>query len=284
MRNLPPLGALRAFEAIARTGSVTRAAQEMHRTHGALSRQLRLMQEHAGVPLFEKEGTGLALTAAGRALYDMARPLFDQLEQGYRRVLQQARNPGLHVACSATFAMRWLVPQLPDFYRRHPDVRIRLSMTSARDMRGEDADLVIAWDLASYPQADRARARRLAGVAFGPVCAPGHGLRRATRISHDYTSTAWDQWQALAGRTPAWAGERSFPHTHLCIEAALSGLGVALVERRLVRRELAEGALVAPYGFTPFPGGLMAVPAGDRPWPQEAQAFVDWLAMALSDA
>ncbi len=278
MRTLPPLSTLRAFEATARTGSVTRAAEELFRTHGAVSRQLRQLQEHAGVELFERDGTGVKLNAHGKAFNDVVRAVFDQLEQGYGRVLDQARGPTLHVACSATFAMRWLVPELVDFYRVRPDIRIRLSMTSAREMRTEGADVVIAWDLSSYPAADRQRALPLAPVSFGPVCTPAYAKDIATglRITHDFTSSAWDQWEALTGQHIAPADGLTFPHTHLCIQAAMSGLGVALVEQRLIRAELAAGTLVAPYGFTAFEGGLMAVPA-NRLIGVDIEGFVAWL-------
>lgn len=282
MRNLPPMSTLRAFEATARTGSVTRAAEELHRTHGAVSRQLRQLQEHAGVELFERDGTGVRLNDHGQAFYDVVRAVFDQLEQGYGRVLDQARGPTLHVACSATFAMRWLVPELADFYRVRPDIRIRLSMTSAREMRTEGADVVIAWDLSSYPAADRQRAMPLAPVLFGPVCAPAHAPQIATgvRITHDFTSSAWDQWEAKTGQHIAPNGGLTFPHTHLCIQAALAGLGVALVEQRLIRAELDAGALVAPFGFNAFDGGLMAVPAERQARAgthADIAAFVEWL-------
>ena len=278
MRSLPPMSSLRAFEATARTGSVTRAAEELFRTHGAVSRQLRQLQEHAGVELFERDGTGVRLNQHGRAFYDVVRAVFDQLEQGYGRVLDQARGPTLHVACSATFAMRWLVPELVDFYRVRPDIRLRLSMTSAREIRTEGADVVIAWDLSSYPAADRQRAMLLAPVTFGAVCAPAYAkaIATGTRITHDFTSSAWDQWEARTGQRIAPAAALTFPHTHLCIQAALAGLGVALIEQRLIRAELAAGTLVAPYGFTAFEGGLMAVPAA-RDLSPDIAAFVDWL-------
>jgi DNA-binding transcriptional LysR family regulator len=130
-RHLPPLSALRAFEATARLGSVTKAAVELGRTHGAVSRQLRSLQEDAGSPLFDKAGTGLRLNAHGEALREVVARSLDGLEQGWKRLLDDARGPSVHVACSATFAMRWLVPRLPEFYRAQPDVRLRLSMTTA---------------------------------------------------------------------------------------------------------------------------------------------------------
>ncbi|WP_340646123.1 LysR substrate-binding domain-containing protein [Phenylobacterium sp.] len=290
MRQLPPLSALRAFDATARLGSVTRAAEELGRTHGAVSRQIRGLQDHLGAPLFDKAGAGLRLNAQGQALHAVVAEALDRLEQGWRRARDEARGPGVHVACSATFATRWLAPRLADFYRGHPEVRVRLSMTSAREMRDEGADLVIAWDWKGFPAADRARAIPLAPVAFGPVCAPGYpfdevlGAEIAVpcRIDHDFTSSAWDQWAAATGRRVSGATELSFPHTHLCIEAAITGLGVALVERRLISAELADGRLRAPCGFVVFGQGLVAIPSGDRYQSASASLFIDWLATALA--
>lgn len=285
-RDLPPLSSLKAFEAAARVGSITRAAAELGRTHGAVSRQVRSLQEHLGAPLFDKAGTGLSLNARGEALRADVADALDRLEQGWTRARDEARGPSLHVACSATFAMRWLVAHLPSFYRAHPQVKVRLSMTSAREMRREGADLVLAWDWLSFPPEDQARAVRVADVAFGPVCAPGYAIDADggvdCRITHDFTSSAWDHWSARTGRVIAGAREIAFPHTHLCIEAALSGLGVALVERRLVAGELADGRLAAPLGFTAFEQGMAAIPSGERPMSGSASAFVAWLEAELA--
>ncbi|MDJ0388493.1 LysR substrate-binding domain-containing protein [Roseomonas sp. E05] len=289
-RRLPPLSALRAFEAAARLNSVTRAAEELGRTHGAVSRQIRSLQEEAGLPLFDKAGTGIRLNAQGEALRRVVAGALDALEQGWDNLRDEARGPAVHVACSATFAMRWLVPRLAGFYRAHPAIRVRLSMTSARELRHEGADLVIAWDRASYPPADRARAIRLGEVAFGPVCAPGYpasaeaeALCTPVRIAHEHTGRAWDLWQARTGLALAWQTELRFPHTHLCLEAARSGLGVALVERRMAREELLQGRLVAPCGFAAFEEGLAAIPLSGRAGSVAAAAFLAWMQGALAE-
>jgi DNA-binding transcriptional LysR family regulator len=283
VHTLPPLSLLRAFEATARNGSVTKAAEELFRTHGAVSRQLKLLQEHVGSALFDKDGTGLKLNQHGQNLYALVSSVFEQLEHGYARLQAQMQGAGLHVACSATFAMRWLVPNLADFYSTRPDIRIRLSMTSAREIRSEGDDLVIAWDLTSYSDADRSRAISLAPVSFGPVCTPGYrsSAETGTRIAHDFTSSAWTHWEAQTGARIGTGDKIAFPHTHLCIEAALSGLGVALVEKRLVRRELDEGFLVAPWGFVQLPFGLMALPAAGRTLPKDLNEFTSWLRVRL---
>lgn len=288
LRQLPPLSTLRAFEATARLGSVTRAAAELGRTHGAVSRQIRSLQEAAGCALFDKAGTGLRLNARGEALLGVVAEALDGLEGGWARLLEEARGPAVHVACSASFAMRWLVPRLGEFHQRHPGVRLRLSMTTAREVRFEGAALVIAWDRGSYPPADQARAILLGPVAVGPVCAPGYPvqveagrLRMAVRIAHEHTGRAWDGWAAQSGRAAAWEEELRFPHTHLCIGAALAGLGVAVAERRLVAEDVAAGRLVAPCGFTTLPERWGAVPFSDSVETGAGREFVTWLRGAL---
>lgn len=288
-RRLPPLSALRAFEATARLGAVTRAAEELGRTHGAVSRQIRALQEAADVALFEKAGTGLRLTAEGEALRRTVAAALDGLEAGWVALREEAGGPALHVACSASFAMRWLVPRLPGFYRAQPAVRLRLSMTTARALRHEGADLVIAWDRGHYPAGEQARAIPLGPVAFGPVCAPdypaeaGPGrLAARTRIAHEHIGRAWGMWQERAGHVLDCRDELRFPHTHLCIEAALAGLGLALVEQRLVREEMAAGRLRAPCGFIPFPEGLAALPTSSRAATPAARAFLEWLRGTLA--
>ncbi|GJD51532.1 HTH-type transcriptional regulator TrpI [Methylobacterium crusticola] len=288
-RNLPPLSALRAFEAAARLGSVTRAAEELGRTHGAVSRQVRALQDHAGVALFEKAGTGLRLTPGGEAFRGVVAGALDEIERGYRRLRDAGRGPNVHLACGATFAMRWLVPRLAGFYRERPTVQVRLTMTSAREVRDEGADLTLTWDRLDHPVRDEARAIHLGDVAFGAVCAPAYPAalaagccRVATRIGHEYTPGSWPTWEARTGWEVRADRDLTFPHTGLCIEAALSGLGLALVERRLVREELAAGRLVAPCGFHRFAGGFAAVPAAERGLAPAAAAFVDWLRRTLA--
>lgn len=287
---LPPLSSLRAFEAVVRLGSVSRAAEELGRTHGAVSKQLRTLREHSGLVLLEKAGTGLKPTAGGAALAAAVAGALDSLADRYGELRRAARAPGVQVACSATFAMRWLVPHMVAFTRAHPEISIRLSMTSAREMREDrEADLAVLWDRRSYPAEDQARAIRLGDAAFGPVAAPGYTLSRkrggkvtaACRIGHDFTSRAWDLWAAESGLCLTAAKSLSFPHTHLCIEAAVAGMGVALVERRLVAQELEQGRLEAPLGFAAFPEGFVAIPSGRRALSPQAGLFVDWLRAEL---
>jgi LysR family glycine cleavage system transcriptional activator len=288
---LPPLSTLRAFEAVARLGSVSRAAEELGRTHGAVSKQLRALHADSGLAFFDKVGTGLRANAAGRRLAATVGRALDDLAESYGQVVREARSPVLQVACSATFAMGWLVPHLPRFSRAHPEIRIRLSMTSAREMREErDADLVILWDRAGYPAEDQARAIRLADATFGIVAAPGYPARRRDRgelaapcrIVHDHTSRAWDRWSELSGVKVTAPATLSFPHTHLCLGAAVAGMGVAMVERRLAAGDIEAGRLAAVTEFVAFPDGFAAIPHRSKPLSAEAGLFVDWLGSELS--
>ncbi|WP_312163285.1 LysR substrate-binding domain-containing protein [Phenylobacterium sp.] len=291
---LPPLATLRAFEAVARLGSVGRAAEELGRTHGAVSKQLQALRLDAGAPLFDKVGTGLQANAAGKRLAQAVGRAFDDLGQAYAEVVREARAPALRIACSASFAMGWLVPHLPRFSERHPDVRLELSMTSAKDMREErDADLVILWDRSAYPPEDQARAIRLADASFGPVAAPDYPVERrprdgtlrvARRIVHDHAAGAWAQWSRLSGLALEAPAQISFPHTHLCLQAAVAGMGVAVAERRLAQAELAAGRLAAVADFTTFPDGFAAIPHRSRPLSAQARTFLDWLAAELGAA
>ena len=279
---LPPLSTLRAFEAVARLGSVSRAAEALGRTHGAVSKQIRALSEHAGVAFFEKAGTGLRPTPAGAQLASAVGQAFEALSAAYDAVAAPARSPTVHVACSATFATRWLAPHLGGFTRDHPEIRVRMEMTSAREMRQEtDADLLVLWDWQSYPQEDRARAIPLGEAAFVPVAAPGLDPATSRRIVHENTSRAWDLWTRNRGAGLATGPAMAFPHSHLCIEAAVAGLGVALVERRLVARELADGRLAALGEPMRLADGFVAIPHATRALSPAAQRFVAWLADAM---
>ena len=219
MRKLPP-----GLPARIRGGRAHRLGDARRRGTGAharaISRHLKLLADDVGAELFERDGTGLRMTPAAADFYAVTRSVFDQLERAYDNLGSRAAGPGVHVACSATFAMRWLVPQLAVFYRKHPDIRIRLSMTSAREIRNEGADVLVAWDMSSYSDADQRRALPLAPVNFAAVCVPACARLAAakrTRIAHGYTSSAWDQWEAKTGKSVARGDVLEFPHTHLCV-------------------------------------------------------------------
>lgn len=292
-RNLPPLSYLRAFEATARLGSVTRAADELGRTHGAVSKQLQLLQEQLGIPVFEKSGTGLRLNEDGAAFFATVSRAFDLLEERYQELKASRNEASVHLSCSATFAMVWLVPRLAEFYSLYPNCRVQLTMSSsARDggtNRSRDGvDIMLSWDRLSRPQMRREHIP-LASVSFGLVSAPdypfianGNEFSFPTRISPDNLSEQWTNWQAVTGHKVSAQSELYFPHMHLCVSAAVTGLGVALVERRFALNELKSGKLVERSEFLTYDGGFVAVVQPGRTLSPAASHFLEWLRDAFA--
>ena len=297
MRHLPPLGALPAFEATARLGSVTAAAEELGRTHSAISKQLRHLGEDLGGGLFEKVGTGLQLTARGRQLQQDLGPMLERLAQLAGELRAPRNQNRVRLAVSATFATRWLTPRLPRFYAAHPEVEIHLMMSGPhRDMR-EPCDLYLSYDRLRGPligpdlktyQGPPYEEIVLGDTAFGAVCAPGRAPQKRgahwgteLRLVHAGAPQSWQAWSRLSGIHLQADREQAYPHHILALEAAAAGLGISIAEKRLVQEDLASGRLIAPFGFRPVVGGLLArVVAATDPGAAHREAVsacVDWL-------
>jgi DNA-binding transcriptional LysR family regulator len=194
----------------------------------------------------------------------------------------------VHIACSATFAMVWLVPRLADFYSLYPNCRVQLSLSSsARDggtNRARDGvDFTLSWDRLSRPQV-KDEFVPLASVSFGLVSAPDYSFNTdgddfsfPTRISPDHLSEQWTSWQAATGHRISAQSELYFPHMHLCVSAAVTGLGVALVERRFALKELKSGRLVERSEFLTYEDGFVAIMKPGRAHSPAASHFLDWL-------
>ncbi len=168
-RQLPPLTALRAFEAAARHLSFVRAAEELHVTPAAISQQVRLLEDHLGVSLFRR-GRKLALGDAAAALLPLVSEAFDQIERAMLKVRPSALNNALVVSSPPAFASRWLIPRLEDFQTRHPDIDLRLDATKRPvNFEVEDVDVAIRFGAGNYPGLV---AERLMPEAIVPVAAP----------------------------------------------------------------------------------------------------------------
>ncbi|CAI3787100.1 Glycine cleavage system transcriptional activator [Pseudomonas sp. MM227] len=124
--SLPPLASFRFFNAAAQNQSFMKAAEQLHVTHGAVSRQIRSLEDALGVELFDRRNRAVFLNHAGRLLHDVTQPMFEQLEQAVRQVQQKAREDTLVVSCEPTIAMKWLIPRLPAFHQAHPQIQIQL--------------------------------------------------------------------------------------------------------------------------------------------------------------
>src|SRR6266404_3873252 len=253
---LPPLNAIKAFEAAARVGSFTRAADELNVTHGAVSRQIRLLEDWLGVRLFLRTSRNGVPTQAGTELLAEAAPALDRLAAVSRQMQTRARARGLlHVSALPTYAMRWLIPRLPDFQRDHPGLELRIVTASTpAEQFGMDVDAVIS---GPSRQPGWVGTRFLGEVRL-PVLSPDlmrkcplrapADLERHTLLHAATLREAWPRW-LVAAEVPDLrpARDQVFEHFYFAIQAALEGLGVVMGPLALVADELREGRLLAPF-------------------------------------
>jgi len=291
---LPPLNALRSFEATARLGGVGRAAEALHVTHGAISRQLRLLEEHLGVTLFEREGRGVRLTAAGTALQAACDGAFSQIRDAVDRLQRQQRPDALVLGCSGSILARWMIPRLPALQAELPQLALHWSAQDGSFTEQQQQALDAVLLLAQPPWPRGWQVRELAPERVGVVVSPQHPA--AARFRHQpphallgepllHTTSrpqAWPEWALSHGLDPAQLQlGTGFEHLYFLLEAAVAGLGVAIAPEPLVADELAAGRLLAPWGFGATGGfWVLATPEG---W-QDARvdALSDWLASTLA--
>jgi LysR family glycine cleavage system transcriptional activator len=252
---LPPLNAIKAFEAAARLGSFTRAADELNVTHGAVSRQIRLLEDWLGVRLFLRTSRNAVPTQAGSELLAEAGPALDRLALVTRGMQTRARDRGLlHVSALPTFAMRWLIPRLPDFQHDHPGLELRIvtASTPAEQFR-MDVDAVISgpsrqpgWVGTRFLSEIRVPALSPDLMRKCPLKAPVD-LERHTLLHATTLPEAWRRWMAAA-HVPDLkpARDQVFEHFYFAIQAALEGLGVVMGPLALISDELHAGRLLAP--------------------------------------
>ena len=287
-RDLPPLNALRAFEATARLGSVSRAAEELHVTHGAVSRQLRTLEESLGVVLFSKDGRGLKLTDAGQRLSTVAAAAFDELRSVCAELREARAQAPFVLGCPGSLLARWFIPRLDRLQRDLPQLRLQLSASEGElDPRRPGLDATLWFAAPPWP-ADM-QVFELAVERIGPVLSARHGRYAALReapasallgepLLHTVSRPqAWPQWARAQQLDPAGLVlGQGFEHLYYLLEAAVAGLGVAIAPQLLVADDLAASRLEAPWGFVETPARLaLWVPArGAAPPPP---ALAEWL-------
>jgi LysR family transcriptional regulator, glycine cleavage system transcriptional activator len=253
---LPPLNALRTFEAAARHLSFTKAAAELFVTQAAVSHQIRTLEDHLGARLFRRMNRALLLTDEGQALLPAVREAFDRLSAGVRRVEDLCCGGPLTISTTPSFAASWLAGRLVRFQALHPDIELQLSATSRLvDFAREGIDCGVRYGEGAWPGL---RAERLFRAALMPVCSPSlldgdHPLRRAEDLAHHTLLHAlddaedWRLWLRAAGvqGIDPTRGLK-FDSVPLVLQAAMNGAGVAIGRRQLVAAEVASGRLVAP--------------------------------------
>ncbi|MEV5974526.1 LysR substrate-binding domain-containing protein [Streptomyces sp. NPDC051921] len=280
--DLPPLNTLLPFEAAVRHASMTRAAQELHVTHGAVSRQVQSLEKALGTPLFERGARSLRPTPQARRLAAAVRDALDLIESAAREVSGRDRGTGpLALSCEPTLLMRWLIPRLPDLAARHPELTVHLSAGGGPVAFARDTvDAALRRD--DFPAPEGVSRVPLFEEWIGPVCRPelAARLRSGAPVPLLHTSTrsaAWDDWRRLTGLTTTAASEQVFEHFYLALQAAAAGVGVAVGPYALVRDDLVRGQLAAPYGFVADGTGYGLL--SPRPPERDARtaALLGWL-------
>lgn len=286
---LPPLGALRAFEAAARLGRMTAAAEELSVSPGAVSRQVRQLEDHLGLALFDGTKARPTLTAAARTLQPVLTHAFQQIGDTVR-ALSDAHHGPLDVACFSTFTVKWLIPRLFDFHALHPGIEVRLRTTdTGTDAAREGCDLLITAEDAGTPR-DAATTLPLFAERLGPVLAPTLAARTdPLRTPADLAGqpllhtrsrrNAWAMWAASAGTAlpaAATAPGPVYEHYYFTLEAAVRGLGIAVAPWHLVMDDVQAGRLVAPLGFAASGYDYLALRRSGAAHPR-LDVFCQWL-------
>jgi DNA-binding transcriptional LysR family regulator len=255
---LPPLNTLLPFEATVRHASMTAAAQELHVTHGAVSRQVQNLERSLGLSLFERQTRALRPTPQARQLAAVVRDALDQIDAAAQQISHRRPAGPLTLSCEPTLLMRWLIPRLPDLSVNVPDVAVHLSAGGGPVFFDRDnVDVAIRRD--DFPFPERASRTRLFAERIGPVCRPDvaasltgtAGVSEVTLLHTDTRPEAWDDWRRITGMAVKPAAQQTLEHFYLTLQAAAAGVGVAIAPYAVVRDDLERGQLVAPFGFVP---------------------------------
>ena len=291
---LPPLNALRAFEAAARRLSFTQAAEELNVTPGAISQQIRQLEEYAGTPLFKRTGRSVLLTDAAQASLPLVRDAFERISEAGRIMQAPARKSRVMVSSAPSFAAKWLAPRLDGFHREHEETEAWISADMGlTDFTTADADFAIRYGRGNY---DGLKSEKLMDETVLPVCSPAllegtDAIRKPSDLRHhtlihdesnenDPSCPDWASW-LRARNVKDVDGSRGprFNQAILVIEAAAAGRGVALAKRAIAAADLASGRLVAPFadGSHLIDFGYWIVYPKGRHLTPDVRNFIKWL-------
>lgn len=287
MRHLPPLKAVRAFEAAARLQSFTAAAEELGVTQSAVSRQIRIMEAFLGTRLFRPSGRGLTPTGQARIYASELGLGLDRMSLATERIAEPKTVRQLRINALPTFTMKWLIPRLSSFQRMHPNLDVKLS-TSVRPVH----DLTESFDVAirRYPmQVPGYESRAFMEDRSLPVCSPAlmeqspirapEDVLNHTLLFGDVSSADWEEWLSHVGleKSPIIKRQR-FANFFVVLQAASEGLGVALGPSTLVADDIEAGHLIAPLQEPALPCRPFEIlyPVDERRT-QRTDAFVNWL-------
>jgi LysR family transcriptional regulator, glycine cleavage system transcriptional activator len=287
MNRMPPLNALRAFEAAARHGSFKRAANELNVTDGSVSRHVALLESWFGVSLFHRLNRQVALTSDGLSLFSEISPALGRI-RAVSSKLSRSRQPLLiSVNAPPTFTMHWLIPRLTEFFRKHPTIDINLT-TSIKPVDFITADYDVAIRRSPPGEQINCEAREILAELRTPVCSPKLSLLkrqerpdlRGQTLVHTATSpSAWADWLSTHGQMGLTPGSAlHFEEMYFSVQAAINGLGFAIVPATIVIDDVLAGRLTFPFGvFDPRENHYHAMfrPGGTKR--AAIETFCNWL-------
>ncbi|MEQ4922156.1 LysR family transcriptional regulator [Proteus hauseri] len=245
---MPSLSSLRFFNSAAQTGSFVNAAEQLHVTHSAVSRQIRLLEEELGVPLFERRNRAVYLNAAGRYLYKTTSAIFEQLEDTITHLRSPISDNVLVVSCEPTIAMKWLIPRLASFYAQYPEITLHLVAAGGPiDFNKEGVDLAFRrddfhWNKNIY--AVKVCDEQIAAVTHQPI--KNHSIKQLSTLSRPQ---AWFDWSRYSGMQLISTEKSQYEHFYLALQAAQAGLGVTIASFLMVQDELKNQQLTTINGF-----------------------------------
>lgn len=289
LRRLPPFSALRAFEATGRRGNLSHAAEELYVTHGAISKQVKALEDALGVPLTRRAGRGIELTSKGRRLIPYLTKAFDDIDAALRSVSSETFEGDMIIACMPGLTNAWLIPRLPSFLDQYPNVSI--TVLPATQFNNYDADIEIRYGRPDWPNRNITMLRQL---DVFPVCSPRlmNGAHPVRRIDDLFKHTLidepggahWREFFVSQGKDPSTVTRtlRFQDFTH-CITAAREGLGVAMGDDLTMESDLAAGRLIRPL-LTQVRRQSLAyylLTAPDQPLTGAMRAFIDWLTIEI---
>lgn len=282
-----PLRAIAVFHAAARAGSVSRAAQELGVTPSAVSQQIAALEVHLGTSLMVRAGRRVMLTEAGERYFEMIAENIDRISEATRNVRGHSSSRSLIVRATPSLSAKWLLPRLGRFLDANPDLDLRIDATSEpTDFSRESIDIEIRHGEGNWPGLF---VESIAEERFLPVCAPAlcapatldpSDLPRYRLIHSVKSQVQWERWFAIAGVAAAATWRRVlFDRSHMAIDAAANGIGIALESDLMMWRELRDGILVCPLRHPPPASRATQwlVCPHDRLRRRRVRAFLDWV-------
>lgn len=286
-KDLPPLLALRAFEAVARHLSFIKAANELSVTQSALSHQVHKLEQHLGKPLFIRRTRAIDLTADGQRYYADIRPALDTLAAATRAQKTTPATTVLRVGLLASFATLWLAPRLAGFLNRYPHIQVELlPAIQLANVAAAEVDLAIRYGKGDWPDV---HATRLMPEVISPVCSPafkaGQLHNGALLMATSHRPFEWTDWCAHYHVDLEHHPRVMLHDYNIVVEAAVAGQGIAMGRHRLIERKLQEGSLVEAFDRPPYHseiGYWLIAPKG--PASDAAECFSQWLRDACRNA